>query len=80
MNFRALIAAGVAAATTGTAVADYAGTPQREYMGRTYLITSVRYIGPIWYAGDGKVVRGSENGRSRLVRLDGETWVPARKY
>lgn len=70
MNPRMLF--GIAALSTISlpAAADHPGIPQRDYMGRTYLIYTVQYSGPVWYAGDGRVVYGREKVyRNRVAGL-----------
>ena len=57
-------------ATAAIGTADYAGTPQRDYAGRTYtIIISAHYYGPVWYAGDGRVVYGQQP-PSRIANIN----------
>jgi hypothetical protein len=70
MNLRVLLAIGALSALSLPAAAEYAGIPQRVYLGRTYLIYPVQVRGPVWYAGDGRIVAGDlEYRRTATGRL-----------
>jgi hypothetical protein len=60
------------------ATAEYAGYHQRVYLEKTYLIYPWEYHGPVWYAGDGRVVFGNETRRSSArARNSADARLPA---
>jgi hypothetical protein len=67
MNLRLLFAISALTMLTLSAAAEHAGIPQREYLGRTYLIYPVQVRGPVWYAGDGRVVAGDVAPQNRTA-------------